>query len=371
MAIDTHDDEAAARALFTAAQAKTLPLGKKGQQKRLVDIITLVASILLTPLLVFLSMTQLAKPGLEIDLPVIILVALSAANLLLLAARVMSLVRVHDGPDDVAAFAVRWAASIGDEEFAPLALVQPTLQGDAYIQPFDVSCSWIRDPGVSFNGTLLAAAFVAFGISIVLYLSGFQLLAGTIYIPSVILFFVAGLRRDRESINFLRVDEQGLHGRYAMQSRPHAHIRWERIRSFAVRERPTQDKGIWLKRYSVDADDNLVTWDDKAKLGTYPYSVWGQIAGIHLASVVAARTGLPLRDTTRAWDAINTVRQRTVWDVADNPSISFAIPVLDRAIRLLEERNREPWRQRVARLAWTPLILYVAICLAVVSQSAR
>lgn len=134
------------------------------------DIITLVASILLTPLLVFLSMTQLAKPGLEIDLPVIILVALSAANLLLLAATVTSLVRVNDDPDDVAAFAVRWAASIGDEEFAPLALMQPTLQGDAYIQPFDVSGSWVRDSGVSFNGTLLRAAFVAFGISIVWYL---------------------------------------------------------------------------------------------------------------------------------------------------------------------------------------------------------
>jgi hypothetical protein len=51
------------------------------------------------------------------------------------------------------------------------------------------------------------------------------------------------------------------------------------------------------------------------------------------------------------------------WDVADDPSLTFAIPVLDRAIRFLEERNREPWRRRIAILAWAPLILYVAVCL--------
>jgi hypothetical protein len=236
-------------------------------------------------------------------------------------------------------------------------------QSDAPIEPFDLSCTWVRNRSYSFNDIALQAVFVFWGISVILYLSGFQLLAGSIYLPSAVLFYVAVFRRDRETVSFLRVDEQGLHGRYAMQSRAHVHVSWEQIRSFIVRERPAEDKGIWLRRYSVDAGDDVVTWDDKAKLGTYPYSVWGQIAGLHLASVVAVRTGLPLRDTTQLCNAINAHGQRTLWDVADDPSVTFAVPFLDTAIHLLEERNREPWRRRIATLAWAPLIFYVAICL--------
>jgi hypothetical protein len=364
MAIDTHD-EAAGQALLAAAEADTSPIAKKARQKRRVDIITLVTCMFLTPFFVFASVKQMTKLGLDFDLAFIVPLVLSGATLLLFAATVTSLVRVNIDDGDISAVAIRWAASAGDERVAPLALLQPPIgsQSDAPIEPFDLSCSWVRDRSYSFNDLALTAVFVFWGISVILYLSGFQLLAGAIYLPSAVLFFVAAFRRDREAVSFLRVDEQGLHGRYAMQSRAHVHVSWEQIRSFIVRERPAEDKDIWLRRLSVDAGDDVVTWDDRAKLGTHPYSVWGQIAGLHLASVVAVRTGLPLRDTTQLWNAINAQRQRTLWDVADNPSVTFAIPFLDTAIRLIEERNREPWRRRIATLARAPLAVYVAICL--------
>jgi hypothetical protein len=169
------------------------------------------------------------------------------------------------------------------------------LQGDAHIQPFDWSCTWVRERGNSFNDITMEAVFVFWGISAILYVSGLHLLAGTILVPSVVLFYVFSMSQDfaatGETVSFLRVDEQGLHGRYAMQSRVHIHVSWEQIRSFTARERAAEDKGIWLRRFSVDAGDNLVTWDDRAKLGTYPYSAWGQTSGLHLASVVAVQTG--------------------------------------------------------------------------------
>jgi hypothetical protein len=122
MAIDTHDDEAAARELLAAAKADTSPLGRKARRKRLANIIILIRCVLLTPFLVYASVTRVAKPGLDIDLAAMALLPLSAANFLLFAATVTSLARVNDDIDDIddiddmAAFAIRWAASMGDKK---------------------------------------------------------------------------------------------------------------------------------------------------------------------------------------------------------------------------------------------------------------
>ena len=121
MAIDTHDDEAAARALLAAAEADTSPVIRKMRREKVKNLVELASLVLITPIIAGLSFTHLRQSS---DWWTVILVALALADLLLFALTIRSLAQPQTRRQDFQSFAIRRAAQIGDEQVAPVATAQ-------------------------------------------------------------------------------------------------------------------------------------------------------------------------------------------------------------------------------------------------------
>jgi hypothetical protein len=93
-------------------------------------------------------------------------------------------------------------------------------------------------------------------------------------------------------------------------------------------------------------------------------------AGVRLVQYVAAHAPVPPRDVTLAWDDIcATVRWIERENTEEPVEAAYAaaqipIPGLERVIRDVVYKRREPWRRIVRIASWIPLVVFLSLYVA-------
>lgn len=127
MAIDTHDDEAAARALLAAAEADTQPAAIRARIDLLGLKISLASCLLLAPIyigLIFWWLDQTRRAEKETTLiQLLVQILFGGGTLLAIALFTRALTQPDKTTPEVISFAIRRAAEQGDDSQTPVTTI--------------------------------------------------------------------------------------------------------------------------------------------------------------------------------------------------------------------------------------------------------
>ncbi len=314
MAIDTHDDEVAARALLAATQAGASPVATRARIDLLGLKIGLASCLLLAPVyigLIFWWFNEIRRTGRETD-GVFLLFQILIGGAVLLGIPLIP--RILTQPDKTAphviSFAIRRAAEQGDDSLMPLTTIADTSMS-VYRRRLEipaVSCKWSAKPAwwetpvAKLASIVLVQLYLLAGFIASLNLGAIPYFPLIISIPILWIFVVSPLR-ERSEINYLVADDSGLHGRHAATSRNLSLLPWDQIAGFTVREcQPSEESRTTI--YSVTANDAVITWRGKRSSASTAGAVVDPAAGVRVAQYVAAHATVQPRDVTLAWDDI-------------------------------------------------------------------
>jgi hypothetical protein len=380
MAISTHDDEAAARALLAAAEADTSPIATRARIDLLGVKAGLASCLLLAPVYIGLAFWWLDKTRRsEAQTDGVYLfgqIFIGGCVLLTLALLTRTLTQPDKTMPDIISFAIRRAAAQGDDSLTPVTTIesaQATVNGGSAEIPV-VFCPWLAKPAwwESPAAKLGSIALLQF-YSLVFFLQALNIRSILFFwfIFAIAIFFVlnslvASPLRERSEIRYLVADDAGLHGRHSATSRNLALLPWDQIASFTVREcQPSE--GPHTTIYSVTANDIFITWRGVHSSARNEGALVDPAAGVRLAQYVAVHATVPPRDVTLAWDDIcATVRWIEREDAGEpaeaaSANVRAAVPGLGRVIREVVSKRHEPWRRIVRIASWIPLAFFLAL----------
>ena len=388
MAIDTQDDEDAARALLAAAEADTSPVATRARIDLLGLKIALASCLLLAPVYIGLTywwLDEIRRSGAQTDFVLILFPILVGGGVTLaIALFTRTLTRPDKTTPNVISFAIRRAAEQSDDSLTPVTTIAdaPTpMYGEraeipsAFCQ-WSAKPAWWESPAAKLGSTVLAQLYllIFFLVSFIEALNIRAIPFFWLITPIFVLWyffwtFVVSPLRERSEIHYLVADDAGLHGRHSTTSRNLALLPWDQIASFTARECPPNE-GRRTTIYSVTANDAVITWRGTHSSAGSDDAVVDPTAGARLAQYVVAHAVAPPRDVTLAWDDICAMvrwieRENTEEPVeAANAAGQIAIPGLERVIRDVVQKRRQPWRRIVRIASWIPLAIFLAIYVA-------
>jgi hypothetical protein len=378
MAIEMHDDEAAARELLTAAEADASPVATRARIDLFGLKVALASCLLLAPVyigLIFWWLDQTRRAEKETTLiQLLVQILFGGGTLLAIALFTRALTQPDKTTPEVISFAIRRAAERGDDSQTPVTTIAdapaPTYGERSEIPA--VTCQWPERPSWRESSAAKLVSSVLFQLFLLVgFIQSLNIRAVPwfLFILIPLVSIAAGWFRDRSEISYIVADDMGLHGREYPRSPNKTLLAWNQIVSFTARECPPSE-GSRTTIYSVTANDAVITWRGKHSSAR---SEWAQVdptAGVRLAQYVAAHAPVPPRDVTLAWDDIcATVRWIERENTEEPVEAAYAaaqipIPGLERVIRDVVYKRREPWRRIVRIASWIPLVVFLSLYVA-------
>jgi hypothetical protein len=378
MAIDTHDDEAAARALLAAAEADTSPVAIRARIDLLGLKISLASCLLLAPIYIGLIvwwLDQIRHAEKETTLiQLLVPILFGGGTLLAIALFTRALTQPDKTTPEVISFAIRRAAERGVDSQTPVTTIADapaSMYGERSEIPA-VICQWPERPSWRESSAAKLVSIVLFQLFLLVgFIQSLNIgvIPWSLFILIPLVSIAAGWFRDRSEISYIVADDMGLHGREYPRSPNKTLLPWNQIISFTAREcQPSEESRTTI--YSVTANDAVITWRGKHSSARNEWAQVDPTAGVHLAQYVAAHATVPLRDVTLAWDDIcATVRwiEREAAGEAVEPAniaVQASVPGLGRVIRDVIYQRRQPWRRIARSASWIPLAIFLALYVA-------